>query len=191
MKEYQPHEERLIKEEKELWERIIKLRAMLEKWEGFDFEPSCTKEQLQAQEKAMTEYINAIWARNDYQALTSKTILYKADEDRFLGFDSIIEMEEYVKANKTIKTSVTQEQISSLMDSAIFEDQKMGDAMTVVLAKFPSGWMELESSACVDPNNYDHDLGIEICKNRIADKLWKLEGYLLMDKINQGKGELQ
>lgn len=28
-----------------------------------------------------------------------------------------------------------------------------------------------------DPDNYDHDLGVEICKKRIEDELWKLEGY--------------
>ena len=34
-----------------------------------------------------------------------------------------------------------------------------------------------EQSACIDPDNYDHDLGVEICKERIENELWKPEGY--------------
>ena len=34
-----------------------------------------------------------------------------------------------------------------------------------------------ETSACIDPENYDRDLGAKICMGRVRDKVWELEGY--------------
>lgn len=72
---------------------------------------------------------------------------------------------------------VLPEEIAALMASAEFFDEKMYSNTTVVTAKLPNGWTITEQSACIDPDNYDHDLGVEICKKRIEDELWKLEGY--------------
>lgn len=72
---------------------------------------------------------------------------------------------------------VTGEEIDALMEAAEFSDCKLYGNTTVVTAKLPNGWTITEQSACIDPDNYDHDLGVEICKKRIEDELWKLEGY--------------
>ena len=72
---------------------------------------------------------------------------------------------------------VLPEEIAALMASAEFFDEKRYGNTTVVTAKLPNGWTITEQSACIDPDNYDHDLGVEICKKRIEDELWKLEGY--------------
>lgn len=72
---------------------------------------------------------------------------------------------------------VTGEEIDALMEAAEFSDCKLYGNTTVVTAKSPNGWTITEQSACIDPDNYDHDLGVEICKKRIEDELWKLEGY--------------
>lgn len=72
---------------------------------------------------------------------------------------------------------VTQDEIDRLMSGATFDSLKVHSNTTVVTARFESGWTMTEQSACIDPANYDHALGVEICKKRIEDKLWELEGY--------------
>jgi hypothetical protein len=45
-----------------------------------------------------------------------------------------------------------------------------------------NGFEIVTSSACVDPANYDHEIGCNLCRNHAIDKIWELEGYLLQQK---------
>ncbi|MBQ3410703.1 MAG: hypothetical protein IJH30_02980, partial [Bacillus sp. (in: Bacteria)] len=51
------------------------------------------------------------------------------------------------------------------------------------------GFILTESSACVDPTNYDVKIGIQCCKERIVNKIWELEGYRLQCELTE-KGAL-
>ncbi len=79
--------------------------------------------------------------------------------------------------------SVNQTQIDALFDSSKIEDIKMGEKTTVVSCTLPSGFVIIESSSCVDPANYNHFVGKDICINRIKNKLWELEGYRLQEQL--------
>lgn len=83
--------------------------------------------------------------------------------------------------------SVTQEHIDSIMDKSEFDVKTIYGKVTVVTAKLPNGFTIVESSACVDPSNYDETLGVDICKKRIENVLWQLEGYVLQNKLNDLK----
>ena len=50
-----------------------------------------------------------------------------------------------------------------------------------------NGFTLRESTTCVDPANYNEEIGKEICLQKIEDKVWFLLGYALQDKhpINQ------
>lgn len=48
--------------------------------------------------------------------------------------------------------------------------------------------MITESSACVDPKNFDATIGVQICKERIKNKIWELEGYRLQNNICETEG---
>ena len=50
--------------------------------------------------------------------------------------------------------------------------------------KLKNGFVIVESSVCVDPKNFDIEIGREICGNRIKDKIWELEGYNLQTSTN-------
>lgn len=81
---------------------------------------------------------------------------------------------------------VTKEQIDALIAASTIDDIRFGDKSTVVSCKLPNGFEIIESSSCVDPENYDHELGKSICLKRVADKLWMLEGYVLqMTQFNK------
>lgn len=51
--------------------------------------------------------------------------------------------------------------------------------ITIVIATLKNGFTIVESSACVDPKNYDENIGTEICKERIKNKIWNHLGFLL------------
>lgn len=74
---------------------------------------------------------------------------------------------------------VTKEQIDKLIADSKIEVTKFGTKSTVVMLTLPNGFFMTESSSCVDPENYDHELGRRLCLKHIKDKLWAFEGYRL------------
>lgn len=72
---------------------------------------------------------------------------------------------------------VTKEHIEKLMTDSSYEVKKMGQKTTIVACTLPNGFVVVESSSCVDPVNYDQELGTRIAKKRIETRLWELEGY--------------
>jgi len=51
--------------------------------------------------------------------------------------------------------------------------------ITIVIATLVNGFTIVESSACVDPKNYNEKIGAEICKERIKNQVWNHLGFLL------------
>lgn len=78
---------------------------------------------------------------------------------------------------------VTQEQIDSLLKNATIEVQTILNKCTIVIVQLKNGFILTESSACVDPANYDEKIGAEICLEHIENRLWELEGYALQKKF--------
>lgn len=77
------------------------------------------------------------------------------------------------------KNTVTQQDIDNLLNKAEWDMKTIFGKCTVVTCKLPNSFILVESSACVDPANYDHQIGEHICRERIKNKLWELEGYRL------------
>ena len=81
------------------------------------------------------------------------------------------------------KNTVTQSVIDELMESCDIAVTTAFDKCTIVACKLPNGFVIVESSSCVDPANYDEDMGVDICMKNIERKLWELEGYLLQNQL--------
>ncbi len=64
-----------------------------------------------------------------------------------------------------------------------YADQQRGST-TIVSARLRNGFVIVESSGSVDPQRYDHKLGVEICKSRIQSKVWHLLGFALAWAMN-------
>jgi len=77
--------------------------------------------------------------------------------------------------------------MSELIDKIISESQievaKMGKKTVVVALTLKNGFEIIESASCVDPNNYDENIGKELCLKRIKEKLWELEAYKTHDSM--------
>lgn len=86
---------------------------------------------------------------------------------------------------------VTQKEIDRLMDTAEVHCMTEFGKCTVVTVKLANGFILTESSACVDPENYNYALGKKLCMDRIESRLWELEGYALQRKVHELKEEAE
>lgn len=62
------------------------------------------------------------------------------------------------------------------------EDWKLGRKTTCVMLTLRNGFEITATSSCVDPTNYDHEIGKSIARRRALDIVWQLEGYLLQER---------
>jgi hypothetical protein len=78
-----------------------------------------------------------------------------------------------------MSNKIPESRINEIMEQSDYEviDSKHGSC-TVVIMTMPNGFTLVESSGCIDPKEYDHDLGVELCKAALKRKVWQLEGYL-------------
>jgi len=81
---------------------------------------------------------------------------------------------------------VKEERIKHLLDTADVEVATIFDKVTSVTVKLENGFCLVESSGCVDVENYNLEIGKEICLKKIEDKLWELEGYSLQKEVYEG-----
>lgn len=89
--------------------------------------------------------------------------------------------EKFVEKKEAPK--ITEKMIDDILADSEFDVKTIFDKCTVVTCKLPNGFVITESSACVSPENYDEEMGFEICIGKITDKLWELEGYRLQDEL--------
>ena len=79
---------------------------------------------------------------------------------------------------------VTQAEIDLLLNSADVQVRTEFGKCTVVTVRLRNGFILTESSACVDPANYDAELGKRLCLQHIENRLWELEGYALQKRTD-------
>ena len=81
--------------------------------------------------------------------------------------------------------TVTPQQVSDNMKDVIVRTlDDFGKPTTYVTVKMQNGFTLRESTTCVDPANYDEEVGKSICLKKIEDKVWFLLGYALQDKLH-------
>ena len=84
--------------------------------------------------------------------------------------------------------TVTEEMVDRRIDVVDIQTLTLcGKKVTLVAARLSNGFLLVETSTCVDPANYDESIGAEICIKRIRDRVWMLEGFLLSEKIQDGR----
>jgi hypothetical protein len=60
---------------------------------------------------------------------------------------------------------------------------KLTGKITHCIITMQNGFEVTGESACVDPANYNQEIGEKISYENAFDKLWPLEGYLLQEKL--------
>ena len=95
-----------------------------------------------------------------------------------------------VTPNKELRTnapSVSQEMVDQFITETWTKTE--GDRTTVVRARLRNGFEIVESSSCVSAENYDEDMGKQICMEKIKDKVWMLLGFLLQTAVSLSNWE--
>ena len=89
-----------------------------------------------------------------------------------------------------LKNTVTIEQVKENMQDVIVRTlDDFGKPCTYVTVRMKNGFTLRESTTCVDPANYDEEIGKEICLKRIENQIWFLLGYQLQEDLYRS-GEL-
>lgn len=82
-----------------------------------------------------------------------------------------------VAAVAEIGNRVTEESINAKIKD-ITTYRLPDTTMTVAVLTLENGWVQEGFSACVDPANFDEQVGKEMAINNAYEKIWPLEGYL-------------
>jgi len=78
-----------------------------------------------------------------------------------------------------LPNSVTKESLDVLVNSGHTEYNHLAGTLTHCSITLPCGFQVTGESACVDPANFDKELGRKYAREQAVEKLWPLEGYLL------------
>lgn len=100
-------------------------------------------------------------------------------------FTKVVTVEESEEIDEPI--SVSSEYIDKILDNSHISVSTIFDKCTVVACKLPSGFVIVESSACIDPRNYNEKLGVEICMKHIKDRVWEMEAYKIQTELWEDK----
>lgn len=80
---------------------------------------------------------------------------------------------------------LTPEHIESRIATERYAQVGVKTTMAVVTLK--NGFEIITHAACVDPADYNTEVGNRIARSRALDKIWELEGYLLQDNMQPHK----
>ena len=84
--------------------------------------------------------------------------------------------------------TVTKEQVQDNMKDVVIRTVTEFDKPTTyVIVRMNNGFILRESTTCVDPSNYDENIGAEICLKKIESEVWKLLGFLLSENLSTKK----
>lgn len=76
---------------------------------------------------------------------------------------------------------VTLESIKAKIASVIYT--KLSPKITHCIITLENGFQVTGESACVDPANYNQEIGEKIAYENAFDKIWAVEGYLLQENL--------
>ena len=121
--------------------------------------------------------------------LDDGTISFSFGNGLHMGVMSEDEFGKYFKyydepVKKPTKNRVTSDMVDELIDNSEVIVDTLFDNCTMVALRLPNSFVIVETSACVDPDNYSEEIGFDICMERIRNKVWELEGYKLCNELH-------
>lgn len=83
----------------------------------------------------------------------------------------------YLPMGETNSNKVTEDMIRTICPE--YEASKLDEKTTLVKGKCVTGFTQYETSACVDPANYDEIIGSDLATEKIKNTWWKCLGFVL------------
>jgi hypothetical protein len=96
----------------------------------------------------------------------------------------IVDTDEPLKGGMKVgdNNTITQENVYKFIKKT--EVHKLDEKTTLVKVTLVNDFVIIESSSCVDPANYDQEIGVGICLTKIQDKIWDYLAFLLSTAKN-------
>lgn len=91
--------------------------------------------------------------------------------------DQAIESE--IQAKGLVGPRVTPARIEEVIKG---EESVVRGTLTICILTLRNGFTVTGESACVDPANFNAELGYKIARQHATDKIWPLEGYALAER---------
>lgn len=138
------------------------------------------------------EYLAPMKINNKYivqDKMYGVATLYSIEDEKHYNI-SIEILEQYFekyeepKRDECCECDEEYDYILDIMDNSEYAAFKVFDNCVVVACKLPNGFVVVESSACVDPDDYDENVAIENCIDRIESKIITMEAYKRCDEMN-------
>lgn len=76
-------------------------------------------------------------------------------------------------------TKISESDIDVFIGPDAVEASQVDEKTTLVKMVPRTGFVQYETSSCVDPENYAHELGVSIATERIKDRIWPMLGFVL------------
>jgi hypothetical protein len=73
--------------------------------------------------------------------------------------------------------TITEEMVKNFIKTQ--KVNKLDPKTTLLSSKTITGFMQYETSSCVDPCNYDEKIGKKLCAEKIYNKIWDYLGFVL------------
>ena len=79
----------------------------------------------------------------------------------------------------TQEDRLTKEDIDNFLNKSEILSYQGDPKTTVVRVLGPTGFVDWDTASCVNPENYNEDIGRKIALDHITDRLWMMLGFVL------------
>lgn len=90
-------------------------------------------------------------------------------------------VEIFNRMNMRIKdaSTITEDDIEEFIGDDAYTATRLDEKTTLVSLEPRTGFIQYHTSSCVDPGNYDHEIGTETCKRNLRNSIWPFLGFVL------------
>lgn len=86
----------------------------------------------------------------------------------------------------SLPNDVSADAIHEMLEEADYEINTVFDRCVIVSCKLPNGFVITESTTFM-PESFNEEIGVDICMDKIEEKLWELESYRLQNEIYEAE----
>jgi hypothetical protein len=83
------------------------------------------------------------------------------------------------------KNTIKLEDLQKMIEEAETQEAVFWGKELVVSYRLKNGFTVSGRAACVDPANFNLEIGYKVAKANAIEKMWQLEGYLLQNRLHE------
>ena len=84
---------------------------------------------------------------------------------------------------KPMKDIMNEINIDILLEKSTIKIESINNKVVIVVVRLEGGFVLIETSSFLDIDNFDEEIGVANCMNKIRKRLWELEAYRLQYEI--------